>query len=111
MRVLISTYNRDLVGGLETYVRLLLPLLAGRGHALALMHVIDSRPGGRALDEGAALEARISVEASGEAAALQAVRAFRPEVIYQQGYSGPALEGRLMELAPAVLFAHGYHGT
>jgi len=111
VRVLISTMNRDLVGGAETYVRLALPLLAGRGHALALMHQFDSLPGGRALDEGAALEARISVQSSGEDGALEAVRAFRPDVIYQQGLVSPALEARLLELAPAVLFAHGYSGT
>src|SRR5262245_29575246 len=103
--------HRDLVGGAETYVRLALPLLAGRGHAPALMHQFDSLPGGRALDEGLALEARISVQGSGEDGALAAVRAFRPDVIYQQGLVSPALEARLLELAPAVFFAHGYSGT
>jgi len=111
VRVLISTINRDLVGGVETYLRQVLPLLSGRGHSLGLMHQLDSTPSGRALDEGAALEARISVQSSGEEGALQAVRAFRPDVIYQQGLVSPALEARLLELAPAVFFAHGYSGT
>jgi glycosyltransferase involved in cell wall biosynthesis len=111
VRVLIGTMHRDLMGGAETYVRLVLPLLAGRGHAPALLHQFDSRPGGLALDEGAALEARISVQSSGEDGAVEAARAFRPDVIYQQGLVSPGLEARLMELAPAVFFAHGYSGT
>lgn len=111
VRVLISTMNRDLMGGAETYVRMALPLLAGRGHALALMYQFDALPGRRALDEGAPLEARISLQSLGEDGALEAARAFRPDVIYQQGLVSPTLEARLMELAPAVFFAHGYFGT
>src|SRR5262249_9583325 len=102
--------NRDLVGGVETYVRLALPLLAGRGHALALVHQLDPRPGSPLLDDGAALEARVSVQSSGEDGALRAARAFRPDVIYQQGLLSPALEARLLEVAPAVFFSHGYSG-
>ena len=41
----------------------------------------------------------------------RSVRAFQPDVIYQQGLVSPALEARLIALAPAVFFAHGYSGT
>jgi len=112
MRVLISTHSRDVVGGAETYVKSVLPMLAARGHQVALMHEIEARPGGRLIDEGAALDARISVEAAtGAARALEEARAFRPDLVYQQGVAGLALEAALLELAPAILFAHGYHGT
>jgi glycosyltransferase involved in cell wall biosynthesis len=46
----------------------------------------------------------------GEQAALAAMRAWRPDVVYVHLIESPALEARLLEVAPAVLFAHSYHG-
>ncbi|HEY8210653.1 MAG TPA: glycosyltransferase [Myxococcaceae bacterium] len=111
MRILISTVSGDVVGGVETYLRALLPLLHARGHELALLCEVESRGGGPPIGSESLLAARISVERDGERGALEQARRFAPEVVYQQGVMSASLEEALLELAPAVFFAHAYRGT
>jgi glycosyltransferase involved in cell wall biosynthesis len=47
----------------------------------------------------------------GSAAVVDAVRAWRPDVIYAHGMYQPRLDDALSRLAPTVFFIHNYHGT
>jgi glycosyltransferase involved in cell wall biosynthesis len=108
MRVLIATTHRAVVGGVETYLRDLLPRLTARGHAAALLHEHDAAPGPGAVDAGLPGLPRWHL---GEPAALAAALAWRPDVCFVQGLESPDAEEALLDRVPAVLFAHDYHGT
>src|SRR5690349_5874600 len=101
MRILISTLSGDVIGGVETYLRALLPLLHARGHEVALLCEVESRAGGPPIADGSSPAARISVERGGERAALEQARRFAPEVVYQHGVISASLEEALLDLAPA----------
>jgi glycosyltransferase involved in cell wall biosynthesis len=109
MRVLIAALNLGIAGGVETYLRELLPLLRARGHDLALMHEHNGGAAGR-VDDLAGDLPRWSLE-DGAAGVLRAAAAWRPDVCYLQGLASPAAEAELARLFPTVLFAHNYHGT
>ena len=47
----------------------------------------------------------------GEEAALERLRAWRPDLLYVHKVMSPRVEARLLEVAPAVFFAHDYYGT
>ena len=107
MRILVANWTRRRVGGAETYLERVIPLLAVRGHALAYAYEVND-PAERA-----------PLELPPECFALQLTvsdgfersRAWKPDVIYVHGLLNPDLEQRLLDIAPAVLFAHSYYGT
>ena len=109
MRLLIANSHRSIVGGIETYLRALLPALAERGIQAGLLHEFAPPPGDPLVD---ALVPGLPLidAAAGIPEALAAARAFRPDVIFQMGLYQLPLEAGLQELAPNVLFAHVYHG-
>jgi glycosyltransferase involved in cell wall biosynthesis len=108
MRILIATHHRAIVGGIETYLRELLPALRDRGHALALAYENPAVGSNVALDGG---QADLPAWRLGETHALGYIEAWRPEVVYLHGVSEPSSERALLSRFPSVLFAHGYFGT
>jgi glycosyltransferase involved in cell wall biosynthesis len=108
MRVLIATTHRAVVGGVETYLRDLLPRLAGRGHQPALLHERDAPPGAAAVDAGLP---GLPCWHLDEPRAPTAALAWRPDVCFVQGLESPHAEEALLDRLPCVLFAHNYHGT
>jgi glycosyltransferase involved in cell wall biosynthesis len=52
-----------------------------------------------------------SIAGLGRAAALEAMRRWRPDVTYAHGLESPELEEEAYGIAPAVFFAHVYVGT
>jgi len=107
MRILIANWTRRRVGGAETYLGRVMPLLAARNHALAFAFETDE-PADRApvaLPEGC-----VPLTLTGEGA-FDRIRSWKPDVVYVHGLLDPDLERRLIESAPAVLFAHAYYGT
>lgn len=109
MRVLIATWHASVVGGAEAYVKQVIPGLARRGHAVALLH---ERPAadGYARAAPAGLPAWC-VASLGAPAALHAARRWGPDAVYIQGLLDPALEARLVSEHASALFAHSYYGT
>jgi glycosyltransferase involved in cell wall biosynthesis len=86
-----------------------MPRLASPGHELGFFYETDE-PASRPhipLPEGSTS----FYPAVGKDERLRAVRTWRPSVIYVHGLLDPLIEERLQEIAPAVLFAHGYYGT
>ncbi len=110
MRIAIAYSRRTKIGGIETYLDSIIPELHSLGHSLALFHEVE----GTAEREQIALPdgspAWCVAELGGEKA-LAMLSDWRPDVIYAHGLSDPGLERYLLEVAPAVFFAHGYYGT
>jgi glycosyltransferase involved in cell wall biosynthesis len=52
-----------------------------------------------------------SIAGLGRATALEAMRRWRPDVIYAHGLESPELEEEAYDIAPAIFFAHVYVGT
>jgi glycosyltransferase involved in cell wall biosynthesis len=110
MRIAVLNWSRRRVGGTETYLSLIIPELARAGHEISFWHETD-KPAGREeieLPEGAPAWC---VSRQGARRALAALREWRPDLIYSHGLHTPRLEAETVRIAPAVLFAHAYHGT
>lgn len=110
MRVAVANWSRRALGGAEEYIGTVLPELVRAGCEVAFWSELDQPfdreriplPGG--VPEWGVAEL-------GRERAMEALRAWRPDVVYAHITTGPETEAALQEVAPAVLFAHGYLGT
>lgn len=110
MRIAVVNWTGRRVGGTETYLGLIIPVLSEAGHEVAFWHETDV-PGDReriALPEGVP---SWDVSALGAARALEELRRWSPDLIYAHGLLSPELETKTIALAPSVFFAHAYYGT
>lgn len=110
MRIAIINWSNRHVGGAETYLGQILPELARSGHELAFMYEIDS-PVNRepiALPEGVPTWC---VSELGAPRALDALREWKPDLIYTHIIESLHLEAKTLEIGPAIFFAHAYYGT
>lgn len=108
MRVAIITQTRALVGGVETYLDGVIPGLAAR-HTLAFWSA-----SGHVGDRGAiTLPGKVTAWAANisEKDTVDQLQAFAPDVLYAHGLDDPAVEARVLAIAPAVIVEHNYHGT
>jgi glycosyltransferase involved in cell wall biosynthesis len=108
VRVLIAAPTVALVGGIETYLRAVLPRLRDRGFELA---VLTDRPDAA----GAVLAETPGVPVWGAGRrpteVLADVDLWRPDVVYAHGLQDPTVEAAVADRFPTVYFAHGYSGT
>jgi glycosyltransferase involved in cell wall biosynthesis len=110
MRVVFATRERAMVGGLETYVRGAMTALGAARVDVALLAESDAPRERDTIDAG--IRGPVwCVSEAGASSALASVRNWRPDVIYVHGLESPALADDLIETAPTVYFAHGYHGV
>jgi glycosyltransferase involved in cell wall biosynthesis len=110
MRVAFLNWSNRRVGGIETYLENVIPAVQGRKHSVALW-TETSAPRERDPIQLPAQCPAWTVDESGLDAALAALRAWRPDVIFTHGLHQPAIERRTLDIAPAVFLAHTYHGT
>ncbi len=99
-----------MVGGVESHLRTLLPLLQARGHSPGLLFEHDAAPGQVRIDAGLDIPVW-SLAALGREGVLAGVAAWGPERVYQHGVQDLDLEEALLERYPALLFLHAYYGT
>ncbi len=107
MRILFASHHSSRVAGTETYVATATAALAARGHAVGLLAEHAPDP---AREPISGTSARWFADTRGEAAALDEVCQWQPDVVYVQGLRSLDLERALMAIVPPVLFAHGYAG-
>ena len=111
MRILIACTHSTLVGGIETYLRGLIPALRQRGHTVGLLSSTAAASDGTAIHEPApdfpvwTLTGTERTKLRGELAA------WAPDVVFLHGLDAPEDEEALIEQYPTVLFAHGHNGT
>ena len=110
MRIAVVNWSSRRVGGTETYLCNIVPELVRLGHEVAFRCETD-KPQGRepiTLPEGTPVWCASKM---GARRALSALREWRPDLIYSHGIHTPGLELKTLRVAPAVFFAHTYHGT
>lgn len=109
MRVAVANWHSRVVGGAESYIKGVVTALESAGIEVAMLSERESAAGRERIELSAGAPTWC-VSDIGEQAALAAMRAWHPDVVYVHLIESPALEARLLEIAPAVLFAHSYHG-
>jgi glycosyltransferase involved in cell wall biosynthesis len=110
LRVAVANWTSRRVGGIEDYLSLLIPALHGAGFPTALWHEIDT-PRDRQLISMPPGTFNFSAAEMGTRAALDALREWRPDVIYVHGLIDAQVEQELMGMGPSVFFLHAYRGT
>jgi glycosyltransferase involved in cell wall biosynthesis len=98
------------VGGVETYLGNVIPEIIRKGHELSFWSEVDVPDDREPIVLPAGVPAWCAAE-SGEGPALEQLRAWRPELLYVHKVKSPRVEERLLDVAPAVFFAHDYYGT
>jgi glycosyltransferase involved in cell wall biosynthesis len=108
MRILVANDGLSDVGGVQSYLDGILPGLAARGHAVALIYCSDSgRPEVRAINR----QFEAFTLGAGRSAALAAMQSWAPDVCFSHNVNDLALERALLDAFPVVKFMHGYFGT
>jgi glycosyltransferase involved in cell wall biosynthesis len=107
MRIAVLSAQRGVVGGVETYLRWLLPELAAQGHRLALGYRYEAADPALAIDRGVELDAEFVATESG----MEALERFAPDVVYAQTVYDAELEASLTRRFKIVFFVHDYYGT
>jgi glycosyltransferase involved in cell wall biosynthesis len=110
VRIAVLNWTVRRVGGTETYLTGIVPALQRHGHQAAFWHEVD-RPADRELMHFAGDVPVWSASAFGSDEALEALAAWKPDVLYTHGLLDPALEARTLDIAPAAFFAHAYYGV
>ena len=110
MRIAILSWTSRPVGGVGSYLRIVIPALARLGHDIAFWHELGDRPGGDPFGLPAGSPSW-SVDRIGLERALDDLGAWRPDVLVSHGLIDPEVEGRTLLVAPAVFYVHGYYGT
>jgi glycosyltransferase involved in cell wall biosynthesis len=108
MRIAIATWTNRLAGGVETYLAAVIPALQQRGHEVAMLHEVDE-PHDRLPVATSSVPQWCAAE--DPRAAVESLRAWKPDVLFANGMDSPELERRAMATAPSVFFAHAYRGT
>jgi glycosyltransferase involved in cell wall biosynthesis len=111
MRILIATIHRNLVGGVEKYLQVLLPELIHRGHDLALVHESPWNPKVESIDSSRSPIAAWRLAELGRDTLLQTVAQWKPDLVYSHGLEAADLQRALLTSYPTVLYAHNYYGT
>src|SRR5262249_62106862 len=96
MRILIATSNRNLVGGIESYLKELIPGLLYRGHQVALLYENQFDPKVESIDPP---EAHLSVwrpSELGVETVLRSLGEWKPGIVYAHGLDASSLESELL---------------
>jgi glycosyltransferase involved in cell wall biosynthesis len=108
MRVLIATQHLGIVGGVETYLRAVLPALVGGGLEIAVLAETPDDTAG--ILAGCPDLPKWSSAGRTVGEVLRDVEHWGPDVVYSQGLQDSRLEAALAGRFPALLYAHNYLG-
>ena len=110
MRILVSTCNRAIVGGVERYLNALIPALLRRGHQVGLLYQWPSKAGEPTVDSP---EANIPFWFWDDVQRGQGPgpAEWKPDVVYSHSSQSLPMESSLLDHYPTVLYAHVYIGT
>jgi glycosyltransferase involved in cell wall biosynthesis len=109
MRIAILNWSSRVVGGIESYLGRLIPVLVQAGHEVAFLSEVDEPLDRGRLTLPPAVQSWC-VSTLGAGNALQALRDWHPDVLYAHKLKSPEFEAETLAIAPAVFFAHDYQG-
>jgi glycosyltransferase involved in cell wall biosynthesis len=107
MKIVIAHESVDTAGGVETYLGALVPALQARSHEVALAYHKGCHAAAFPVDP----EQWICVQELGTDAAIAALRAWKPDVVFSHNMGPLDVERRLVREWPVVKMMHGYFGT
>lgn len=110
MRIAAVNSHRARIGGAETYIDTVLPALGAAGHPISFLFVSRPAPGAPLIRLPVGTESWCAAKLGWERA-IEALKAWRPDVLYVHAMDHPMEMSRVLQCAPTVLFAHGYSGT
>ena len=110
MRILIAACTREVAGGAEKYLRVLIPEMLRRGHEVALLYEHDSLSASSSVDAGSGAPVWLWDQLR-EQRDWQGLSEWSPEVVYSQGLESADHENALLDRYPVVWYAHVYLGT
>jgi glycosyltransferase involved in cell wall biosynthesis len=108
MRILISNEARSGGGGVESYLASVAPALRETGHDVALLYANTAAEQGPTTVE---TDAAWSVKDLGIAAAIDAARAWRPDVCFAHNMRYLDIEEAIVAAWPTVKMMHAYAGA
>ena len=112
MRILITAWNRAVIGGTEKYLQALVPRLLKRGHAVAMLFEFDAAEDQPMIVESAADRPFwIWEDLRPSRGIWKKIEAWKPDIVYSHRLLSLDLAKMLLERYPSVLFAHDYLGT
>ena len=103
MRIACTNHHRQLVGGTESYLKRVIPELTRLGHTVSLWHENQVSPGTPAIDAPAVFQ--VGADSPSQ------LKAWRPDIIFNNGLMQMAWETSLASIAPVVHYAHNFYGT
>ena len=109
LRIAIVNWTNRRFGGTGTYLAAIMPALQDAGHEISLWHEANTPVDRPVLSTASAPV--WSVSTLGLEGAMEALRAWHPDLLFAHGLLDSSAEERTLDIAPAVLFAHAYYGT
>jgi glycosyltransferase involved in cell wall biosynthesis len=109
VRILFANDGIGDAGGVQNYLASVMPALAARGHAVALLHLDASRAD--APSPAPAGTEHFGMSEMGMDAALAAALAWAPDAAFVHNMRPLRVDARLMDAVPVVKMMHGYFGT
>lgn len=110
MRIAFVNHSRRKVGGAEVYLDSVMPAFARCGHEVAWLYESDPQSD-RELISLPANVATWCASSLGHMQTLEALRRWRPDVVFTHGLADPYFESAVIEVAPSVQYLHNYYGT
>jgi glycosyltransferase involved in cell wall biosynthesis len=107
MRIAIVTHSARIAGGVERYLDTVIPMLEAAGHEISILCEADAPSAARGISRAAGA-AVWCVARLGAGRALEALRQWRPEIVYSHGLADVEIEAQALTLAPSIVFAHDY---
>ena len=111
MRILIATSHRNVVGGVENYLRVAIPGLLDRAHEVGLLYEFPFDANRETIDPAKAPVPSWCAGQRGCSGVLESLAAWKPDIVYSNGIEAGELENALLERYPVVFYAHNYYGT
>ena len=108
MRVLVANYHTSSVGGVESYLRGVLPALIESGLQVALLTREAGDPGSNGVPVPGV--EWLSVGNDSPEAVVDTAARWRPDVVYTHGLGPPEYESALIARFPTAMFMHNYGG-
>jgi glycosyltransferase involved in cell wall biosynthesis len=110
VRLAIATRFRQVVGGIEVYLKNIIPELSALGFEIGLWHEVKA-PEGLELIPLPAGATECCVAEVGRASAADSLSKWRPDLIFSHGAIDLEWESTVTAIAPVVFFCHDYRGT
>jgi glycosyltransferase involved in cell wall biosynthesis len=111
MKVLISTSTVSIVGGVQTHIQALLPMLTNSGIEVGLLHEGIKNANPSKITDQVPSVPSWSTENIDHKELLCQIQNWSPDVIYNHGMMSVEIEEQLVNRWPTFIYVHSIYGT